>query len=242
MIDQKDVYDVATVLIGAVTLLITVVNNLDIIKLTKYAHRQELRVQVKELMLNAAKIASEIYLLEWSLDNESKSQNNIRLNNARNERAVLIEQVSSIVKEYPDIISAVEYSELAKNKFAMFDLELAEKYHLLAIKLSKGIAQINAKRYYADFLYRISRHKEAKDKYRSCLYKKPTTDTQKIINGVTYKMWMNNELFEENLKEADKYYKEAKRSFQQLSQIKARDHYMTQLNIDAVKLLENTEY
>ena len=231
----KSIIDSIAVLLAGLSLLITVMNNRKIIHLTRSAQQYDLRAQLTHLFVNLVKLTSEIYLMEYRFYDSNHKEDKIKLNNLRNERGVIVEQISAIILKHPNLISYAEYSELAKSKFAMFDFELARKYHLLAIELSSEVAQINCKRYYADFLYRIKQVVEGRKLYSECEVK-GNSDTDKLVNGITFRMWMNSEIFNGNPVEAKRLYSRSKLSFDLVSEETTKRHYISQLNIDASSL------
>lgn len=242
VIMDANIVDILTLIIALIALVVTLYNNWKVIKMSQSGTRMEVRSQLTQLFINVSKLGSDIYVLQAEFNEKKTPDIQLRLNNAKNERGVAIEQIIALISKNPEFLTYAEYSEVAKNLFSMFNYEGAKTYHLEAISRSHGIAQIVCRRCYADFLYQTNDLKGGKRMYELSVLKEANDNLGFITNGHTFRMWMNNEIYAGNLDEAKKHYQSSLTWFEKIVEDFYRKQHLGQVKNDARNYLSEDNF
>lgn len=95
-------------------------------------------------------IAQEWHLLDLEKDN---IHYDTKLGNIKMKRALLVESANQLVQEVENLISATDFSELAKSLYSVYEYENAEKYHMIAVEKGQGALGIACNRSYRFFFF-----------------------------------------------------------------------------------------
>lgn len=111
--------------------------------------------------------------------------------NINQENVFLIQQAMYLASEIPKLVTPVEYNTIAIANANSGDLQMAEKYHLLAIEKSKDpYYSALAIRSYAFFIFMQRRFEEGRIQFQKSLMQIKGGDNYvRSVNGTTYQTW-----------------------------------------------------
>lgn len=135
-------------------------------------------------------------------------------------------QAVYLAEKNPELVTDIEFSNIAMGLVIVGDTTLAETYWQKAVDASPSdfYAVVNL-RGYADFLFREGNHEKARDSYRKALKVfNNDTDKNKATNGYTYQMWMASERTAGFLEESMQHYERAKNLYESISFTLMREH------------------
>jgi tetratricopeptide (TPR) repeat protein len=113
------------------------------------------------------------------------------------ESALLLNEAVMLMQQIPDMVGSVEYNTVAYSFANAADTARAERHYRLAIEAAAGATEsAMSQRSFAQFLFAIGRHDEARILYQQALtHVAPDHPMGHQINGYTLQLWAWNEVF-----------------------------------------------
>lgn len=208
--------EIVTLSLSSLSIIITIYFGFQTIQLrmkvlrtTQLTYEQNQLSKFNSSLNSLIDIAQEYHILQITPESQRDLLYDRKLGNLKLARASLVESTDNLAKEVEQMITATNFSELAKSLYSVYEYEKAEKYHLKAIQKSSGSLGISCRRSYADFLFCINKPAKGREEYKLCIVDEDT-DSNKELNVRTLIMLMYNEAqLNNNSRETQKVYEDA---------------------------------
>jgi tetratricopeptide (TPR) repeat protein len=209
----------AEIIISSIALVVSILSAIFSFRLNKIDSRRSVREQLNRTVGELIKLNAENNAMWFVPAGQRDHLYYHKLGTISQTSASLSRQAVYLAEHDPDLVSDVEFATIAQGLVIAGDQLQAEAFYEKAIKASPSpYYKVVNTRVYADFLFRQGKYQMGRNTYQQALgVLNDDSEFTKYTNGFTCQMWMVSEFNSRFEEEAERYYNQARRLFEKLS-------------------------